>query len=163
MSDFILIDGDKANFNPTFGLATVVVKPGDLKASGKSTFTGKKVCIDGDEKNVSLEGCTYMTPVYSIPGTGTLKIAALGGDQKAQKTNSAGKPMLLKGSTFTATFEVQNPAKKPGVPPTPDSTPQYSGTGTFITTNTKWNLIELIFINKIVYQIVNKILSSNES
>ena len=138
MSDFILIDGDKANFNPTFGLAIVVVRPGDLKASGKSSLKGKKVCIDGDEKNVSVPSCMYTTPAYSIPGTGTLKIAALGGDQKAKKTNSAGKPVLLKGSTFTAKFEVQNPAKQPPPASTPDATPQYSGTGTFITTNTKW-------------------------
>ncbi|MEH1993119.1 hypothetical protein [Nostoc sp.] len=142
MSDFILIDGDKANFNPTFGIATVVVKPGDLKASGASTLNSKKVCINGDEKNVSVPSCIYTTLVHSIPGTGTLKIAALGGDQKAQKTNSGGKPVLLKGSTFIAKFEVQNPAKKPptapGEPPTSDATPQYSGTGTFITTNTKW-------------------------
>lgn len=142
MSKFILLDDDKANFNPTFGLATVVVRLGDLKASGKSTLNGKKVCIDGDEKNVSVPSCVYTTPIHSIPGTGTLKIAALGGDQKAKKTNSGGKPVLLKGSTFTAKFEVQNPAKKPpsapGEPPTPDPTPQYSGTGTFITTNTKW-------------------------
>ena len=142
MSDFILIDGDIVNFNPSFGLATVVVKPGDLKGSGKSTLKGKKICIDGDEKKVSVPACLYITPVYSIPGTGTLKIASLGGNQKAQKTNSNGKPVLLKGSTFTAKFEVQNPAKKPpnapGEPPTPDPINQYSGTGNFITTNTKW-------------------------
>ena len=142
MSDFILINGDKANFNPTFGLATVVVKPGDLKASGKASLKGKKVCVDGDEKKVSVPGCMYTTPIYSIPGTGTLKIATLGGDQKAKKTNSTGKAMLLKGSTFTAKFEVQNPAKKPpstvGDPPIPDTTTQYSGMGNFVTTNTKW-------------------------
>ena len=80
----------------------------------------------------------YTTPVYSVPGMGTLKIAALGGDQKAQKTNSAGKPMLLKGSIFTAKFEVQSPAKMPPPASTPDATPQYSGTGNFQTTNTKW-------------------------
>ncbi|WP_293086528.1 hypothetical protein [Moorena sp. SIO4A1] len=97
--------------------------------------------MDGDKKKGSVPSCMYTTPVYSIPGTGTLKIADLGADQKAQKTNSAGKPVLLKGSTFTAKFEVQNPAKKPPTgpnPPIPDATPQYSGTGTFITTNTKW-------------------------
>ena len=138
MSDFILIDGDQAIFNPSFGLATVVVRPGNLKASGKSTLIGKKVCIDGDENNVSVPSCIYTTPVYSIPGTGTLKISALGGEQKAKKTNSGGKAVLLKGSTFTAKFEVQNPAKQPPPASTPDATPQYSGTGTFRTNNTKW-------------------------
>lgn len=138
MSDFILIESDKANFNPTFGVATVVVRPGILEGSGKSTLNGKKVCIDGDEKKVSVPGCVYVTPQYSIAGVGTLKIAALGGDQKAEKTNSNSKPVLLKGSTFTANFEVQSPAKMPPPASTPDATPQYSGTGDFITTNTKW-------------------------
>ena len=141
MPDFILVEGDKANFIPTFGAAIVVVKPGDLKGSGPATFNGKKLCVDGDEKDVSVAGCTYMTPQYSIPGTGTLTIASLAGDQKAKKTNTGGKALLLKGSMFTAKFEVQSPAKQPPPgpgAPIPDATPQYSGNGTFITTNTKF-------------------------
>ena len=65
MPDFILVEGDKANFLPAFGAAVVVVKPGDLKGSGPATLNGKKVCVDGDEKNVSVPGCIYMTPQYS--------------------------------------------------------------------------------------------------
>ncbi|NES66826.1 MAG: hypothetical protein F6K24_16970 [Okeania sp. SIO2D1] len=144
MPDFILIDGDKVKFNPLLTpIAFVSTKLGTLKGSGKSTLNGKKVCIEGDEKELSVPDCAYTTPVYSIAGTGTLTIAELvKKDHIAQKTNSGGKPVLLKGSTFTAQFEVQNPAKKPptapGENPTPDNTKQYSGTGTFITTNTKW-------------------------
>jgi hypothetical protein len=140
MADFILVEGDKANFLPSFGAAIVVVKPGDLKGSGPATLNGKKICVEGDEKNVSVPGCMYMTPQYSIPGSGTLKIAALAGNQKAKKTNTGGKPVLLKGGNFTARFEVQNPAKQPAPlgPPIPDATPQYSGNGMFITTNMKF-------------------------
>ena len=141
MSDFILIDGDLVLFNPTFGAATVVVQPGTLTGSGKGSFRGKPVCIDGDEGNVSVPGCTYIAGTYSIPGTGTLSIDALGGDQKASKTNSDGKPVLLKGSQFTAKFEVQAPAQQPPKgpsPPVPDSMPSYSGNGSFQTTNTQW-------------------------
>ena len=65
MPDFILVEGDKANFLPSFGAAIVVVQPGDLKGSGPATFNGKKICVDGDEKKVSVPGCTYMTPQYS--------------------------------------------------------------------------------------------------
>lgn len=140
MADFILIEGDKANFLPNFGPAMVVVKPGDLKGSGPATINGKKICVDGDESKVSVPGCAYMTPQYSIPGTGTLKISALAGNQKAQKTQSGGKPVLLKGSNFTAKFEVQSPAKQPPPgpgSPIPDATPQYTGSGMFVTTNTK--------------------------
>ncbi|MGZ5025732.1 MAG: hypothetical protein ACXWFX_07250 [Methylobacter sp.] len=138
MSDSILIEGDQALFMPNFGAAVVVVQPGDLKGSGPATISGKKICVDGDEKKVSVPGCSYMTPQYSIPGVGTLEIAALAGDQKATKTKTGGKPVLLKGGNFTAKFSVQTPAQQPPPgpgSPIPDSTPQYSGNGMFITTN----------------------------
>ncbi len=139
MPDFILIEGDKANFMQSFGAAIVVVQPGDLKGSGPATLNGKKLCVDGDEKKVSVSGCSYMTPQYSIPGTGTLKIASLAGNQKASKTNTGGKAVLLKGGTFTAEFEVQSPAQQPTQSgPVPDSTPKYTGTGMFVTNNTKF-------------------------
>lgn len=140
MSDFILIEGDQAIFMPNFGAAVVVVQPGELKGSGHGTLNGKKICIDGDEQDVSVPGCMYMTPVYSIPGTGTLKIASLAGDQKATKTKTGGTEVLLKGSNFTAKFEVQSPAQQPAPPsaPIPDATPEYSGSGMFVTTNTKF-------------------------
>jgi hypothetical protein len=138
MLDSILIEGDKALFMPNFGAAVVVVQPGDLKGSGPATIKGKKICVDGDEKKVSVPGCTYMTPQYCIPGVGTLEIEALAGNQKATKTQTGGKPVLLKGGNFTAKFSVQTPAQQPPPGPggpIPDSTAQYSGSGMFITTN----------------------------
>ena len=141
MADFVLLENDIANFLPAFGVATVVVVPGPLKASGPATANGSKVCVDGDESQVEVPGCSYMAPPHVIPGVGTLKIAALGGDQKATKTKSGGKAVLLKGSQFDAKFEVQVPAQQPPPgpgPPIPDATPQYSGKGTFITMNMKF-------------------------
>ena len=88
MPDFILIDGDKANFLPMFGAAIVAVKPGNMQASGPATLNGKKVCVAGDEKQVTVPGCVYMTPQYSIPGTGTLKIAALAGNRQSAHRGS---------------------------------------------------------------------------
>lgn len=138
MSDFILITGDKAMFNPAFGQAMVTVRPGDLIGTGKGKINGKLICVDGDEKTVIVPGCPYMTPQYSIPGVGILSIQSLGGNQKATKTKSGGKPVLLKGATFTAKFQVAVPAQQPTpAGPIPDATPQYSGTGTFMTTNFK--------------------------
>lgn len=136
--DSILVEGDKVLFMPNFGAAVVVVRPGNLKGSGPATIKGKKICVDGDEKKVSVPGCTYMTPQYSIPGVGTLEIAALAGNQKAATTNTGGKPVLLKGGKFTAKFSVQTPAKQPPPGPggpIPDGTPQYSGSGMFMTAN----------------------------
>jgi len=138
MSDFVLIDGDQVMFLPAFSPAIVVVQPGKLAGSGPATINGKAICVDGDESKVSVPGCTYMTPSHPIPGTGTLKIAALAGNQKATKTKTGGKPVLLKGAMFTAKFEVQSPAQQPTpTGPVPDGSPQYSGQGQFVTTNTK--------------------------
>ena len=138
MSDFIMIDGDKANFMPAFGAAIVVVKPGTLKGSGPATLNGKKICVDGDEKSVEVSGCTYMAGSFSVPGSGTLKIASLAGNQKASTTRTGGKVVLLKGGQFTAKFEVTKPAQMSTPAATPDPTPQYSGQGTFTTTNRKF-------------------------
>ena len=74
---------------------------------------------------------------HPIPGTGTLEISSLAGDQTAQKTSTGSTKVMLVGSTFTAAFSVQNPAKQPPPSSTPDSTLQYSGTGTFDTKNNK--------------------------
>jgi hypothetical protein len=79
-----------------------------------------------------------MTSSHPIPGSGTLKIAALAANQKARHTQTGGKPVLLKGAMFTAKFEVQSPAQQPTPGgPVPDPSPQYSGQGQFITTNLK--------------------------
>ncbi len=138
MTDFVLITGDTVMFNPTFGQAIVVVQPGTLNGTGKNNVDGKPVCIEGDEATVKVPGCAYQTPQCSIPGVGMLSIASLGADQTAKRTKSGGKAVLLKGSVFNAKFEVMVPAQQPQSPsPTPDSTPQYSGTGSFVTTNVR--------------------------
>jgi hypothetical protein len=139
MSDYLLIDGDQALFTPSFGAATVIVQPGKLVASGPATVGQKKVCIAGDEKSVSVPGCAYTTPTCSIPGTGTLQIDVLAGDQTATKTKSGGTPVLLVGGQFTAAFVVQSPAQQPNASgPIPDPTPRYAGSGSFLTANTKF-------------------------
>lgn len=139
MADTIIMEGDQAIFLPAFGNAIVVVQPGVMKASGKTAINGKKVCVAGDEGDVSVPGCLYTTASHPIPGTGTLKISALGSDQQTTKTKSGGKAILLKGSTFTAAFEVQSPAQQPTASgPVPDSSPKYSGSGNFVSANLKF-------------------------
>jgi Contractile injection system spike tip protein len=143
MPDYAILDGDLVMFMPAFGTATVVVQPGKMIATGQTSLMGKKICLKGDETKVMVPGCMYMTPVYSIPGVGTLKIQALGGNQTSQKTKSGGKEVIVKGSNFTAVFEVQAPAQQPPPgpgPPIPDATPQYTGNGSFITINTKFKV-----------------------
>ena len=139
MSDFILVSGDQAMFNPTFAVAVVSVQPGRLTGSGRSQAGGKPVCVAGDESTVVVPGCSYIAPPHVTPGVGILTIAALGPDQTAKQTRSGSKPVLLKGGTFTAKFQVLSPAIDPGAPPAvsprPDPVPTYTGTGSFLTTN----------------------------
>ena len=131
--DTILVDGDMVQFSPAFGLATVAVKPGELKASGKTKINKKKVCIQGDEKSVVVTNCVYTTPSFPVAGFGSLKIAALAVNQSTKKSKSGKKALLLKGSDFNALFEVTSPAKL--ISPTGtllDSVPFYMGTGKLI-------------------------------
>lgn len=141
MPDYVIMEGDMAIFIPAFGAAIVVVRPGIMQASGKSTATGKKICVEGDEGKLMVPGCMYMSGPYVIPGVGTLKIDSLGPDQTSKKTKSGSKAIIVKGSTFDAKFEVQAPAQQPTpAGPVPDATPQYSGKGNFQTTNVKWKV-----------------------
>ena len=137
MADYILVDGDKAEFMPNFGAALVVTRLGILEAGGPATFTTRRFCVDGDEKKVAVRGCPYTTPLFPIPGVGTLKIAALAPDQKATKSHSGELFLMLRGSRFVARFEVDSPAMQAPLL-IPDPTPQYSGQGQFLTTNTKF-------------------------
>jgi hypothetical protein len=140
MGDYVLIDGDTAMFQPAFGTATVVVQPGQITGSGPMKENGKAVCVAGDESSVSVPGCVYMTPQYSIPGTGTLSISALAASGTASTSKAGGKAFLLKNGNFTAKFSVTAPAMQPPPgpgSPIPDATTEYSGSGSFLTTNTK--------------------------
>ena len=138
MADYILTTGDMAMFKPSFGAATVIPQPGTLSGTGNSKIGGKIISVEGDEANVIVPGVTYMAPPYVIPGVGILSIDSLASDQIASKTTSGGKAVLLKGGDFNAKFEVLAPAMQPTpTGPVPDSTAQYSGNGSFVTTNAK--------------------------
>ena len=136
MGDKVLTDGDMVMFMPMFSPAIVMVQPGRIPGSGPAAIGGRKVCVEGDEAQVSVPGCTYFTPSHPIPGVGTLKIASLAANQKATTTQTGGKKVLLKGGMFTAKFEVQSPAQQPtAAGPVPDASPQYSGQGQFMPVN----------------------------
>ncbi len=137
MSDFILISGDIVNFLPSFGSAIVTVMPGVIMGTGaRSKALQKPFCVDGDEKAVMVPGCPYISGPFAVPGVGILKILALAPNQKAMRTKSGGKPVLLKGAQFEAIFEVMAPAQMPPPASTPDPAPKYpGGKGMFITTN----------------------------
>jgi hypothetical protein len=138
MSKYILFDGDIVMFEPNFTPAVVTVIPGKLQASGTASLSSKKMCLQGDEKQVQVAGCGYICQNFNVPGTGTLTIEALGPDQVSTKINN-NKAILLQGSNFVAKFTVQVPAQDVSSSvPVPDPVAVYVGQGKFITTNTKW-------------------------
>lgn len=136
--DHVLVDGDLALFVPSFGAALVIVRPGTLTGSGPATLNRKKLCVAGDEKSVLVSGCLYTAGAFSIPGVGTLTIAALSPDQQAVKSRTGRAALLLVGGRFTAKLTVVSPAYQPSAPsPVPDPTPHYLGKGSFVTANRK--------------------------
>lgn len=159
MADLVLIDGDQAMFNPNFGPAIVVVQPGKLTASGaynshyaedvqkklekgdeplRQGVGGRRVCVEGDEQSVVVPGCKYSSPMFPIPGVGTLRILTLPPNCKSMRDRLGGKAVLLKGGQFIAAFDVQVPAMMPPPgpgAPIPDPTPRYTGNGSFVTAN----------------------------
>ena len=132
MSKLIVIDGTTVSFDikgPSFLGPTQTT----IAASGAATVAGTKVCVQGDEGGVELKIDYTMGP-FSIPGNGSMTIMQLLPDQIASKTNSAGKAVLLQGSSFVAIFQVQVPATNPAG--APDPLPMYVGIGTFEDNNT---------------------------
>ena len=136
----IIVDGDTVQFMPAFPPAIVVVQPGKIEGKGAATFSGKKVCVLGDETKVEVKNCAYNAPPF-VAGQGTLKIFPFknGDPNVAQKTKSGNKPFLLKGMTFKAQFQPTMKAKMPPPANTPDPTPIYFGFASFINSNAKFN------------------------
>ena len=87
---------------------------------------------------MQVTGCPYQSEAFPTPGTGTLSIAELASDQTAQKTRTGGRPVLLKGSQFVARFVVEVKAQTATEPPGEDPTPEYPGTGAFVTRNSQF-------------------------
>jgi hypothetical protein len=136
--DFVIISGDQAVFDTSFPPATVAAAPGVITGSARERINGLIACAEGDEATVVVAGAVYFTPSFPIPGVGTLTIESLGPDQKAKKAKSSSRALILRGSKFRARFHVAAPAQVPtAAGPVPDPTPVYSGTGSFITRNTR--------------------------
>jgi len=137
--DQIIRTGDQVQFNPTFGAAVLIAPAITVITGSAMTVTASKMeaCVLGDEKKVILPGIPYISGSFVIPGVCTLTIQQLGADQTSMKTTVAGKPVIVKGTTFTAKMQVMSPAMQPNppAPPVPDPVPINIGTGMFITNN----------------------------
>ena len=130
MSKYIVINGDKVTFQSTFGAATAgPIPPITIMGSGHAKILGEKVCIDGDEKRVTLS-CTYKTDVYKTPGTCSLSIEDLASDQTADHTFN-GEKVITVGNEFTAKLDVIVPAQTTSTTPVSDNNTTYKGNGKF--------------------------------
>ncbi|PHM45302.1 hypothetical protein Xmau_00952 [Xenorhabdus mauleonii] len=133
MSGPIVTDGDILQFEPQFGHRQVKIPiPGKIIGTGHAQVNGKKVCILGDEKRVTVTA-TYTTIIHMTPGIGTLTISLLDISQQALQCTS-GAALIIKGKRFTAIFTPRVPAMNNTViPPQPDILTPSLGTGSFIT------------------------------
>lgn len=131
MSNLVIIDGDALTFNPQFGAITTTPPPQPrISGSGDASIGGKKICIVGDEKQVSFT-VDYIKPPYNAtPGKGTLTIKQLASDQQAEFV-TAPVPMIVVGSQFTAQFQPTTPAQNLQGETDTDLSP-VTGVGTFI-------------------------------
>jgi len=129
MSEFIIVDGDRLDFSPTFGANTVTpTGTAQINGTGKAAIANKSICIVGDEKNVSVSA-TYTSAAYPTSGMGTLKIATLAADQRVDFA-TAETAVIVVGSKFNALFTVSTPASHPTNGADPQT--EVPGTGTFI-------------------------------
>lgn len=129
MNNLVIIDGDALKFETNFGANIVMpTAPCLIHGSGEADITNKKICVLGDESKVSITA-TYTKSTHPTPGTGIITIAALAADQQAEFI-TAGTPVIVVGSQFTARFTPSSPAMDPQGMPDPNMGPT-QGTGTF--------------------------------
>ncbi|HEM7566969.1 TPA: hypothetical protein U2J78_004827 [Serratia marcescens] len=135
MSNLVVIDGDALIFNPQLDAITITPPPQpQIRGSGEVSIEGKKVCIVGDEEQVSFTVDYIRPPFVAAPGKGTLTIKALASDQQAAFA-TAPAPMILVGSQFTTQFQPTTPAQDPQGKPD-RNLKAVTGVGTFINSQT---------------------------
>lgn len=137
MADYIIKTGDTVKVTmvaPT--VVPAVAAPVALTGSSQNLLVcGAAACLRGDElPSILRSPLPYTAPPYTNPGTGKLTFTLLPTNTTSSTEN--GKPILIKGQQFTATFTITTPATQttPGGP-VPDPVASKAGTAEFITTN----------------------------
>jgi uncharacterized Zn-binding protein involved in type VI secretion len=139
MADPIVITGDLAVFPTAMGVAILPPMSTAMSGTGKVKIGGKPICVDGDERTISLP-VAYTTATHAAAGSGTLTIQSLDAAQKSTRAKSGGKPVLIAKGKFIAQLMVLVPAQTTSTPPVVDNTVKYVGQGEFQTTNTRGKL-----------------------
>jgi hypothetical protein len=136
-ADYIIVTGDMIRitiFPPT--IVPPLMSPIPLTGtSSDMKVNGMFVCLEGDELPPSIQPpLPYMSPPYVIPGTGTLALTL--NPTNTTKRAKNGSAILIKGTPFTAEFNVVAPAMQPTPGgPVPDPASKKSGMAEFITFN----------------------------
>jgi hypothetical protein len=137
VGDFIIKTNDMIQITITPpAIVPMLMAPVPLIGTGTTVTIGNvPICLQGDELPPSLKApMPYTSPPFVTPGTGTLTIMLAPNNLSTKSQN--GKPMILKGATFQASFAVQSPAMQPTpAGPVPDPVMTKPGTCQFITTN----------------------------
>jgi hypothetical protein len=137
MGDFVIRTNDMIQITiAPPAIVPMLQAPVPLIGTGTTVMVGgQPVCLVGDEMPPSVKvPMPYTAPPFVTPGVGTLMVM-LAPNNMTKKTIQ-GKPMLLKGATFQATFTVSAPAMQPTpAGPVPDPLMSKTGTCQFITTN----------------------------
>jgi hypothetical protein len=137
VGDFLIRTNDMIQITITPpAIVPMLQAPVPLIGTGTTVMIGgQPACLQGDEMPPSLRvPMPYTAPPFVTPGMGTLTIM-LAPNNLTTKTVQ-GKPMLLKGATFQASFAVSAPAMQPTpTGPVPDPVMTKPGTCQFITTN----------------------------
>jgi hypothetical protein len=135
-ADFIIKTGDLIQITIPGTIVPQILAPVPMVGSATTVLThGMPTCILGDELPPSIRGpLVYTAPPFVTPGTGTLEIILLPSNL-THPTNTGGTPIIIKGGTFNAIFNVQAKAVDP-VAGTSDPVSSKPGTAQFITSNT---------------------------
>jgi len=137
MGDFIIKTNDMIQFTvPPPALIPMIAAPVPLIGTGTTVTIGNvPICLQGDELPPTLQSpMPYTAPPFVTPGMGTLTVMLL--PTNLSMKTMQGKPMILKGATFNAMFNVSAPAMQPTPGgPVPDPLMVKPLTCQFVTTN----------------------------
>ena len=136
-ADFIIRSGDMIQITiPPPAIVPMITAPVPMVGTSKDMCGNMPMCLQGDELPPTIRGpLPYTAPPFVTPGTGSLQIILLPTNLTIL-TNNGGKPIIIKGATFQAIFNVQAPAMQPTPGgPVPDPLLVKPGTAQFITTN----------------------------
>jgi hypothetical protein len=138
MSDYVLIDGDKAIFRPRSARPLVVVQPGKLAASGPATLGGARRLRRRRREQRVVPGCMYMTPAHDPRHRHPR-------DRRPRRRPQGPEDEAPAASRCSSSAAPSPPASRSRAPPSshrpapaapiPDAAPEYSGSGFFVTTN----------------------------